>query len=67
MGARQIPPDPVVRAFAFAAAHVERRQRQEEGVYEIELTREWFKKAAPFLKVAAGTLSLVLPVASFGV
>ena len=34
------------------------------GVYEFELTREWFKKAAPFLRVLTGTLSLVLPVAS---
>lgn len=38
-----------------------------KGVYEIELTREWFKKAAPFLKVLTGTLSLVLPVASSGI
>lgn len=38
-----------------------------EGVYEIELTRDWFKKAAPFLKVLTGTLSLVLPIASSGV
>ena len=38
-----------------------------EGVYEIELTRTWFKKAAPFLKVLTGTLSLVLPIASSGV
>ncbi len=34
-----------------------------QGVYEIELDREWFWQAAPFLKVAAGTLSLVLPLA----
>ncbi len=40
---------------------------REKGVYEIELTREWFKKAAPFLKVAAGTLSLILPVAASGI
>jgi hypothetical protein len=38
-----------------------------KGVYEIELTREWFKKAAPFLKVLTGILSLVLPVASSGI
>jgi Leucine-rich repeat (LRR) protein len=38
-----------------------------KGVYEIELTREWFKKAAPVLKVITGTLSLVLPVASSGI
>jgi Leucine-rich repeat (LRR) protein len=38
-----------------------------KGVYELELTREWFKKAAPFLKVLTGTLSLVLPIASSAV
>ncbi len=38
-----------------------------KGVYEIELTREWFKKAGPYLKLLAGTLSLVLPVASSAV
>ncbi len=35
-----------------------------KGVYEIELTREWFKKAGPYLKLLTSTLSLVLPVAS---
>jgi hypothetical protein len=40
---------------------------KKKGVYEIELTREWFKKAAPFLKIAAGTLSLILPVAASGI
>lgn len=34
------------------------------GVYELNLPREWFEKASPFLKVLTGTLSLVLPVAS---
>jgi hypothetical protein len=34
------------------------------GVYELNLPREWFEKAAPFLKVLIGTLSLVLPVAA---
>lgn len=34
-----------------------------EGVYEFDVTREWFVTAAPFLKVLTGTLSLVLPVA----
>jgi internalin A len=34
------------------------------GVYELNLPREWFVKAAPFLKVLTGTLSLVLPVAA---
>jgi hypothetical protein len=36
------------------------------GVYELDLTRDWFKKAAPFLKVLTTTLSLVLPVAAAG-
>lgn len=35
-----------------------------EGVYQFDVTREWFAKAAPFLKVLAGTLSLMLPVAA---
>lgn len=34
------------------------------GVYDLNLPREWFEKAAPFLKVLTGTLSLVLPVAA---
>jgi hypothetical protein len=38
-----------------------------KGVYDIELTRERFVKAAPFLKVITGTLSLVLPIASSGI
>jgi GTPase SAR1 family protein len=37
------------------------------GVYELELKRDWVRKAAPFLKVVTGTLSLVLPVASSAV
>ncbi len=37
-----------------------------QGVYEIELTRDWFKKAAPFLKFVTGALSLILPVAVGG-
>lgn len=39
-------------------------EQDKRGVYELELPREWFVKAAPFLKVLTGTLSLVLPVAS---
>lgn len=39
-------------------------KRSKRGVYEVELKREWVKKAAPFLKVLGSTLSLVLPVAS---
>lgn len=38
-----------------------------KGVYDIELTREWFQKAGPYLKLLTGTLSLVLPVASSAV
>ncbi|MBE9220293.1 COR domain-containing protein, partial [Dolichospermum flos-aquae] len=34
-----------------------------KGVYELDLTREWFTKAIPYLKFLTGTLSLVLPVA----
>ncbi|MCA9031039.1 MAG: hypothetical protein KDA66_09540, partial [Planctomycetaceae bacterium] len=33
------------------------------GVYEIELTRDWMRQSAPFLKVLCGTLSLALPIA----
>jgi hypothetical protein len=35
-----------------------------KGVYDFELDKNWFKKAAPYLKLVTGTLSLVLPVAS---
>ncbi len=34
------------------------------GVYELELPRDWVKKAAPLLKFLSGTLSLTLLVAS---
>ena len=34
------------------------------GVYEDSMLREWLEKAAPFLKMLTGTLSLVVPVAS---
>jgi internalin A len=34
------------------------------GVYTLTLPRDWLVKAAPFLKVLTGTLSLVMPVAS---
>ncbi len=37
---------------------------EERGVYALNLPRDWFVKAAPFLKVLAGTLSLVAPIAS---
>jgi len=39
-------------------------KKDKRGVYDLNLPREWFVKAAPFLKVLTGTLSLVLPVAS---
>jgi hypothetical protein len=35
-----------------------------KGVYDLELDREWFKKASPYLKFLTGTLGMVLPVAS---
>lgn len=38
--------------------------RSKVGVYELNVPRDWFVKAAPFLKVLTGTLSLVLPVAA---
>ena len=37
------------------------------GVYDLELEREWFKKAGPYLKLLTGTLGMVLPVASSAV
>lgn len=39
-------------------------KKDKRGVYDLNLPSEWFVKAAPFLKVLTGTLSLVLPVAS---
>ena len=36
----------------------------QQGVYELELNREWFTKAVPYFKLLTGTLSLVLPVAA---
>jgi GTPase SAR1 family protein len=35
-----------------------------QGVYELELNREWFTRAVPYFKLVTGTLSLVLPVAA---
>jgi Leucine-rich repeat (LRR) protein len=35
-----------------------------QGVYELELNREWFTKVVPYFKLLTGTLSLVLPVAA---
>ena len=40
---------------------------RKKGVYEVELEREWFNKAAPYLKWVTGTLSLVLPVVTSGI
>jgi hypothetical protein len=37
---------------------------KELGVYELELTRDWIKNSAPYLKVLSTTLSLALPIAS---
>lgn len=34
------------------------------GVYELELTRDWVKRSAPFSKVLSSTLSLALPIAA---
>jgi hypothetical protein len=39
---------------------------KKKGVYELEVSREWFTKAAPYLKILTGTLSLVLPVGVSG-
>jgi hypothetical protein len=38
-----------------------------KGVYDLELEREWFNKASPYLKVLTGALGMVLPVASSAV
>ncbi|PZO45083.1 MAG: hypothetical protein DCF19_00905 [Pseudanabaena frigida] len=35
-----------------------------QGIYELDLPREWFVKAAPLLKTMSITLGLILPVAS---
>lgn len=37
-----------------------------KGIFEIELTRDWFKKSAPLLKLMTSALSLALPVAASG-
>jgi hypothetical protein len=37
---------------------------KKKGVYEFEVSHQWFAKAAPYLKILTGTLSLVLPVAA---
>lgn len=38
-----------------------------KGIYELDLDREWFKKASPYFKFLTGTLGMVLPVASSAV
>jgi len=35
-----------------------------QGIYVLELNREWFTRAVPYFKLVTGTLSLVLPVAA---
>lgn len=47
--------------FIFDGVH------SKTGIIEVELTRDWFKKAAPWLKFLTGTLSLVLPVSTSGI
>jgi hypothetical protein len=39
-------------------------ERSKRGVYPVEFQREWFVKAAPFLKFMGTTLGMVLPVVS---
>jgi hypothetical protein len=38
-----------------------------QGVYELDLPREWVVKAVPYLKLITGLLSLVVPVAASAV
>jgi hypothetical protein len=38
-----------------------------KGVYDLDLDRDWFKTASPYLKFLTGTLGMVLPVASSAV
>lgn len=33
------------------------------GVYELEITRDWLKRASPFLRILSVTLKLALPIA----
>lgn len=40
------------------------KKNAKRGFYEIELKREWVKKAAPYLKFVGATWSLALPVAA---
>ena len=35
-----------------------------KGIYDLDLEREWIKKASPYLKLLSSTLSMVLPIAS---
>ncbi len=37
---------------------------KKEGVYEIDLPRDWVVKSAPFLKILTGLLSLIVPMTS---
>lgn len=38
-------------------------QGSQQGVYQLSLPREWFVKAAPYLRLLTTTLSLIVPVA----
>jgi hypothetical protein len=38
-----------------------------KGIYDLDIDREWFKKAGPYLKFLTGTLGMVLPIASSAV
>ena len=40
------------------------REDSKQGIYELELNREWFTRAVPYFKFLTTTLSLVLPVAA---
>jgi len=40
------------------------KKEDKRGVYELMFPRDWLVAAAPYLRMLAGTLSLVLPVAS---
>ncbi len=39
-------------------------KNSKKGVYDIEVNREWFRKAGPYLNSVISTLSLILPVSS---
>lgn len=41
-------------------------KNSQKGIYELEFTKEWFKKSAPFLSLMTNALSLALPLATAG-